>query len=143
MAFEIVEPGSLSTMDPLAEGQVSIAKSGKLTIRKADLDLAGIDHYAMVMADRETFRVGVRAVRGDDERPRSVAVSTVTSGKAKKDSGRRTLNLGRAIKRLDLQPEAVAGRYELVVRGKEGDAMLILNLMPGTGPADKKGKAAQ
>ncbi len=133
MAFEIVAPGALSnTMNPLAEGQCSIAKGGKLTIRKADLDLAGIEHYAIVLADRETFRIGVRAVRGEDERPRSVAVSIVTSGKGKKDSGRRTLSLTRAIKKVDLRPEAVAGRYELIVRGKTSDAMLIISLMPAT-----------
>ncbi len=129
--FEIVEPGHLQPMEPLPEGMVSIAKSGRLTIRQADLEAAGIEHYVIALADRETFRLGLRAVH-DDERMRSVAVSVVTAGKAKRDTSRRSINVARAIRRLGLEPAALAGRYELHPKDVGHETILVLHLMPET-----------
>lgn len=145
MGFEIVEPGHMQMMDPLPQGQASLAKSGKLCAHACDLQLAEIGKHAVVLADRESFRIALRAAREGDE-GRTVAVSIVTASKSKRDSGRRGLNIGRAIRRLDLEPEKCAGRYELHHKGAGRDSLLILNLMPdtaaiGAGKSKPKGAA--
>ena len=141
MGFEIVEPGSWHPMDPLPKGKCSIAKSGKLTAHAEDLAVAEIGKRAVVLADRDSFRIALRAAReGDDSR--SVAVATVT-GKSKRDTGRRGLNVARAIRNVGLEVENVVGRYELMAKGSGRDALLIVNLMPdtaGIGAAKAKAK---
>jgi len=139
MGFVVVEPGWLNTMEPLPEGVASIAKSGKLTARRADLALAAIGHAAVVLADRDSFRLALRAPRGTEE-GKTVAVSTVSTGQAKRDSGRRSINVPRAIRALDLMPEHTAGRYTLNIHGEGASGLLILNLMPET---SGKGKGAK
>jgi len=140
MAFEIVEPGQLCGVDPLPEGMCSIAKSGKLTARQADLDRAGIGAYAIVLADRDTWRIGLRAVR-DGEQAKSVAVTTLMTGKkTPHDTGRRSLNAARAVRSLDLEPEAIRGRYSLDLHGQGRQAVLILNLMEARNKTSKGAK---
>jgi hypothetical protein len=73
MGFEIVEPGVMNLVDPLREGEVAIAKSGKLSLRKSDLAVAQIADRVVVLADRELFRIALRAARDDSERARSEA----------------------------------------------------------------------
>lgn len=142
MAFIIVEPGQRMALEPLAEGQVGIAKSGKCTVRKADLDVAAIDAKAIVMADPDNFRVALRCVRSGEE-SKAVAVSIVWGGSKSKrrDSGKRTLNLARGIRTLCLEPAAVAGRYELTVKGKDREALLIVHVVRGDGV--DKGRGAK
>jgi|GEM_PF-3659956 len=109
--FEVVEPGQFLCKAGLEEGECALGKNGTLTMRKEDLDLVGIEHFAIVLADPENFRIGLRAVR-DGEEQSSVAVSVITR-KNKADSLRRKITVARAIKRLSLTPEACAARYTL------------------------------
>jgi hypothetical protein len=137
MGFEIVKPGELASFDAIEEGQVSISRSGDATFRREDLDLVKIGAYAIVLADPETLRLAVRAPR-DNERLESVAVGVITKGKEKKDAGRRRIRLTRAIKRLDLTCEAVAGRFDLLAK----DDLIIIPLIgmdtKGAKPAGDK-----
>jgi hypothetical protein len=138
MAFEIVEPGLFTPPPPLQEGQASLSKSGKLTVRERDLAMIGVTTAAVALADRELLRLALRAPR-DGEKGKTVAVSIVGSGKAKKDTGRRQVNMIRAIRRLDLLPAATCGRYELTTKGSApGEALLIVGLCDA--PASGKGK---
>ena len=133
MAFEVIEPGKLSFAEPLGEGRCSIGKGGALACRAADLEIVGITHYAIVLADAETTRLALRAVR-DGEQQQSVAVSIVSCGKGAKrhDSGRRRINVLRALRRLAVTAEAAAGRYDFMVKG---DELLIVNLIGEHVPA--------
>ena len=132
MAFEVVEPGVFGLREALPEGQCSVSKCGKLSLRLADLESVGIGHYAIVLADRESLRLAVRGVR-DGEQAQSVAVS-LTAGH-KRDTGRRALNVARAIGRLGLELDAVAGRYDLLTKGEGRDALLIVNFTAERLPA--------
>lgn len=126
MAFEIVEPGATFGKDALTSGTASISRSGRLTVVQEDLELAGIDRTAVVLADPGTLRIALRAPR-EDETAVSVACSPMLTH-AKRDTGRRALNIVRALRRLSLTPEAAAGRYELATKGAGADALLIVNL---------------
>ncbi len=117
MTFELVEPGLFKPVEGLGEGECSLGKNGTLLLRTEDLGLVGISNYAIVLADPETFRVGLRAVR-DGEQQRSVAASVVTR-KGRPVAGRRRININRAIKRLGLTVEACCGRYTLSVHKDE------------------------
>jgi hypothetical protein len=123
--------------DALEKGQASISRSGDGTFRVQDLELAGIKNYAVVLADKETLRLAVRAPR-DNERLDSVAVGIVRKGAAKVDAGRRRIRLARGIKHLDLTPEAVAGRFDLLAK----DDLLILPLI-GTDGSEAKPAGAK
>ena len=118
MSFEIVTPGAFAQVAPLGEGEASIGKNGTLTARADDLAMVGIERYAIVLADPGSLRIGLRGVR-DGEQQQSVACSVITTRKDKSDSGRRRLNVVRAIKRLGLTAEAVCGRYTLNVHKDE------------------------
>jgi hypothetical protein len=110
MAFEIVVPGTFN-FGGIAAGECSIGKSGTLTARFADLILVGVGNYAIVLVDTSTRRIAVRGPR-DGEQANSVSASIIPNAK-KQDSGRRKLNISRALRRLGLDASAVAGRYEL------------------------------
>ncbi|MFH1746180.1 MAG: hypothetical protein ABIG44_03965 [Planctomycetota bacterium] len=129
MSFVIVEPGTFEPVAALAEGEVSLGKRGTLLARVADLELVGIGNYSIILADTSgTLRLALRAVR-DGEQDKSVACGVVTR-KGGADSGRRRINVARAIKRLSLTPEACAGRYQLNVHH---DELLIVNLTGASG----------
>jgi hypothetical protein len=140
VSFEVVPCGRWAPVDPLAEGEVSVCRSGVACFRTEDLVKAGIDRkpWAMVLADAGTLRVAVRAVRSGEEQ-QAVAVSQVTR-KGGADAGRRRINLARAIRHCGLTTAAVAARYNLHVKTKdEGDAgLLIINLTDG--PLGAKGQ---
>jgi hypothetical protein len=78
------------------------------------------------MADGQTMRVALRAVR-DGEQPKSAALTITTAGKGAKkhDAGRRNVLIMRALRRLGVTPEAVAGRYAL---SQHDGSLLILCL---------------
>jgi hypothetical protein len=122
VSFEVVEPGGFGLAPPLPEGEVSISRSGALTAHAKDLEIVGIGNYAIVLADSDTLRVAFRDVR-DGEQQQSVCASVVRR-KSGVDTGRRSINVGRAIKRLGLTNESVAGRYTLNVHKD----LLIVNL---------------
>lgn len=116
MPFEIVEAGNLNA-HALQEGEASIDRRGSLVVRSADLEAVGITNYAIVLADADTRRIGLRAVR-DGEQSISLACSVILTG-SRNDSRRRRTSVLRAIRRLGLTPEAVAGRYTLNVHRDE------------------------
>jgi len=126
MSFEIVEPGRFAPADPLQEGQCSVSKAGKLTLRSADLDKVGVTHCAVVLADRGNLRIALRAVR-DGEQQSSIAVTVIGNHKGK-DTGRRSLSATRALGVPGVKPEAAAGRYDLAMHGDGPEALLIVNL---------------
>ncbi|MGD8450696.1 MAG: hypothetical protein PVJ57_02660 [Phycisphaerae bacterium] len=138
MSFELVESGDFGGGgEALAEGECSLRKGGKLVAHAADLALVNIGNYAMVMADAGTLRIALRAVR-DGEEAKSYACSVVRRAN-KTDSGRREINVLRALHRLNLTPEAVVGRYPLTVKGEGAGGMLIVNLV-GDGAKDPEGE---
>ena len=135
--FELIEPGVMHAANRLPEGWGSIGKSGKLVVHQSDLDLVGIGRQAAVLVDVDTWRVAIRALRPDE---RGVVVSTVTTGKHKRSSGKCYLNIRRAVLRLGLETERIAGRYELSTKGQGADALLMVCLMPDNGLPKTKGK---
>ncbi len=118
MPFVVVEPGAFCFTEPLGEGEVSISRNGTLTARAEDLALVGISKYAIVLADAGTLRLGLRAVR-DGEEQKSRACSVITTGKQKRDSGRRRITVTRALKQLGLKVEDVCGRFTLKMHRDE------------------------
>lgn len=124
MGFEIVEPGTF-LREPIGEGTCSIHRNGTVTFCAADLKLVGMDLYALVLADPGLLRIGLRKPRTADERKQSRAL-TPRSGR-NGQSGHVSIQLGAAIRRLGLKPEAVAGRYDLITK----DDLLILPLASG------------
>lgn len=142
MAFEVVPPGQLCTAEPLPEGQCSIWRDGTLMFHQSDLDLVGVGAYVVVLADTETWRLGLRAVR-DGEQPQSVAVTTVLSKRKRRDTQRRSINVSRALRKLSLDASAVAGRYTLTHKGEGKESLLIVHLMPETVGQSGKGKGAK
>jgi hypothetical protein len=128
LAFEIVEPGTFNFAEPLAVGQCSISKAGRLSCRAEDVRAVGIGHYAIVMADGQTMRVALRVPR-DGEQPKSAALTITTAGKGAKkhDAGRRNVLIMRALRRLGVTPEAVAGRYAL----SQHDGSLLIVCLTG------------
>jgi hypothetical protein len=122
MGFQVIEPGHWKTPDPLAEGEVSVNKEGRIIFRREDLTEAGIEGFCVLLADPMTLRIAVRKPR-EGEAGRSLVVSTI-KGHKDRDSGRRAVNAARGIKALKLDPAACAGRYTLMTK----DELLILGL---------------
>jgi len=140
MTFVIVEPGKWQSPDPLPKGWASLAKSGRLRLYASDLQAAGIKDRAVLLSDRDTWRIALRAAR-DDERERSKPIAICTTGKTKRDTGRRQLMIARAVRTLGLEVEKCSGRFELMRKGTGADALLIITLMPDTGAIGTKAKA--
>lgn len=124
--FEVVEAGSFGPGEPLGEGECSLSRNGTMVLRTEDLELVGIGAYAIVLADCENLRLGLRAVR-DGEQQSSVACSVIRR-KNSDDTGRRRIQITRALRRLGLTAEAVAGRYSLQVHR---DELLFITLAAG------------
>jgi hypothetical protein len=141
MPFEIVEPGSFLQIAPLGEGECTLGKHGTLLARTSDLELVGIGKYAILLADKGSFRIGLRAVR-DGEQQRSMACAVVTTGKGprRRDAGRRRVNVSRAIIACGLEPEAVAGRYTLQVFRDELLFVTLTEAKPVERPATPRRK---
>ncbi len=111
MSFEIVARGVFGCLPPILEGECSIDRGGKLTLLASDLLESSIDREAVLMSDPELMRIALRPVREGEQRL-AVKISPLLRGRT--DSGRRTVNVARAIKRCGLDPKACAGRYELL-----------------------------
>ncbi len=123
MAFEVVPRGQFRPRDGLGEGQVTLDKNGRLLARQEDLSLVQINGSAMVLIDCATLRIALRCCADDGEQDLAVTVSETHKG-GHRDNGRRSLQLGRAIRKLGLEPSACVGRYQL----KTKDNLLILEL---------------
>jgi hypothetical protein len=127
MAFEVIEPGHFIPVKAIESGECRLRPKGELVLRADDLQAVGIEHFAIVMADPATLRIGLRAV-DDGEEQQSMSVTVITRGKSKTDSGRRRISVNRAIKHVGLTPDAVAGSFKL---HKRGDGLLTINLTEG------------
>jgi hypothetical protein len=117
MSFEIVEAGTFRAVEPLSEGECSVSRNGTMTARAEDLATIGVTNYAIILADPETLRIGLRGVR-DGEQMKSVAASMIKR-KSGTETGRRRMNISQALKRLNVTAEAIAGRYTLMNHGDE------------------------
>lgn len=125
MGFEVVPRGERSFAERLPEGFASLSRKGKLTVRKADLELAGISDSAVVLADAGTLRLGLRAPRPDEV---AIAMRVGALGKRPKNV-RCGISVARAVKTLGLTLAAAAGRYELTTKGKGADGLLMVKLV--------------
>ena len=123
MAFVVIEAGTFAPANPLVEGQTSLGRNGTLLAFAKDLARVAISNYAVLLADPDNNRLGLRAVRKGEE---AVAlVCSIVTRKDKSDSGRRRLNVTRALKSLGLKPEDCCGRREWI---KHRDELLYVVL---------------
>lgn len=114
MSFEAVERGKFGSPDgALEEGQVSVLRSGAATCLADDLSLVGITDKVVVLADRSNNRVALRAPN-DDDRPAQIYPVRQILNKGK-PTGRVQVSVLQGIRRLDLEPKALAGRYDMTV----------------------------
>lgn len=114
MSFEAVERGKFGSADgAIEEGQVSVLKSGAATCLVDDLSLVGITDKVVVLADRSNNRVALRAPN-DDDRPAQIYPVRQILNKGK-PTGRVQVSVLQGIRRLDLDPQALAGRYDMTV----------------------------
>ncbi len=124
MSFETVQPGSKSMPEGLRSGQCTIDKSGSLLVLLEDLPLVDIDTRAVVLADADNQRLAIRAPR-EGENALAVQVRPVYARRNKRESGRRRITIGHALRAMGLTPAQVAGRYELSTH----DDLLIVHLV--------------
>ena len=117
MSFVVIKAGTFAPANPLVKGQTSLGRNGTLLAFAEDLARVGITNYGILLADPDNSRLGLRAVREGEEQG-SVACSVVMR-KGRGDSGRRRVNVGRALKALDLKPEDCCGRREWIPHGNE------------------------
>jgi hypothetical protein len=110
--FEVVAKKTFRLPEPLAEDAISIQRSAVATLRLEPLAMIGVTDRAVVLADPELMRIGIRRPT-EDEADIAFAVHTLRS-KAGKDSRRRHVNLTPAIRRLGIEPREVGGRYTLM-----------------------------
>jgi len=136
MAFVVHERPAFHWADPIPEGQASIDKTGTLTIRTEDLALVHIEDAAIVLTDELTMRIALRAARGN-ERAKAYTVFKVFRAAKKLDPKWRRIGLGGVIKAMNLEPAAVAGRYELTTK----ENLLIVNLTGADGDENGEEKA--
>lgn len=132
VGYDVVPRGTWQAAEKLPEGWASLQKSARLTLHTADAALVGITSAAVVLADAAALRVALRAPRPGEE---SIAMCVSTEKGKGGASGRCAVNLSRAVHRLGLDGAAVAGRYELSVKGEGPDGLLILSLSDPT-PAE-------
>lgn len=119
MAFVMYEPPESSMINPIGEGECSIAKSGTAMFRPEDLAIVGITDAATILIDTGNLRIGFRKATAD-------ALKAV---RVKSVGARSKINLNGVLKALSLDAAVAKGRYALTV--KESDGILILNLGDG------------
>ena len=127
MSFEVYEPNAFNFPEALSEGEVAIDKVGNVTLRKADLDSVGISDQAVVMVDKDTKRVAIRAPQGNKD-VKTLSVHTVKR-KGGSATDRRKVYLSGAMRRLGLEGSHLKGRRELMIKGDVSDGLLIINLV--------------
>jgi hypothetical protein len=130
MAFTVVGYRSLR-LAKVREHYASLGKSGLASIAVADLEAVGVKSRAVVLADADTFRLGLRA-------PRSGEADTAATVGGKGKDKRRSVNLTPALRTLGVKPAEVAGRYAVAVHREDKQPVLLaLNLerpkRPGKG----------
>lgn len=125
MGFQVVKAGSgrPESFRPLGEGEISIGKSGMATLHADDLELVQIvGDRCVLLADPEHMRLGLRVPAGSE--PTVPVRKALTSGKKKRDTGRRIINVLPALREMRIEPAKISGRY--AIRTK--DNLLIVNL---------------
>ncbi len=112
MPLELVEPGLFQLKPKLAEDEASLSKSGELTLRAETWGLVNGGERAAVLIDKELLVLCIRPGReGEKTYPMHPLLN-----KKKKPTGKVQANVARAVKRLALTTEAVAGRWPLSVK---------------------------
>ena len=114
MGFEVFTP--LMGPKGVQPGQVNLCANGHITIHKADLDATGISDLAVVMVDKQTFRVALRKRRDSDP---------VVKVKLTKNRGAGKLNIAGAVKLLGIEPTKL--RLDL---SRRDDLLVIQFPMP-------------
>ncbi len=130
MSWTHVPAGEFKSVARLEEGQCTLTRSGAATFRLGDLALIGVSDRVSVFVDQANFRIGFkRPTEVDLDGAYRVSIARAFSNakrsQANADTGRRTVNIGRALKLLGVDPRVVAGRYDLSCKD---DAILILSL---------------
>jgi len=121
VAFEIVQPGAF-VQARMERGEVSLGKTGQLSLRAEDCEQVSIRDRCVILADSGTLRIALRAA--DDGEAEFAARVQVVRGHKRRDSGRRAVNVMRALRQLGLVAAAVRGRYQLTQK----DSLLIVAL---------------
>ena len=123
MGFEIIQPGAF-VQARMERGQISLGKTGQLWLCAEDCEQVSIRDRCVILADSGTLRIGLRAA--DHGEVEFAARVGIVKGRKCRDSGRRCINVARALRQLGLEVEAVRGRYQLAQK----DNLLILALCP-------------
>lgn len=115
MSFELAEPGR-GGFPRLPVGSATMHKSGKLSFTLEDMRRIGLgpnSKAAATLVDPGTWRVAIRPKR-DGERGFALTGKGLTRGVA----------IGSVLRRIGIDPQKVAGRYEVTLV----DDMLIIIL---------------
>jgi hypothetical protein len=110
VALELVRPGAFIQRDPLEEGWVSLGADGSALFNTSDLDVVGIKERAVILIDREGFRVALRAPRSGED-AFAVRVTPLRKGKGGKrvDQRKRRITIAAALRELGIDPKLKAG----------------------------------
>jgi hypothetical protein len=127
MGFEFVPSGEWKAGPRLESGFAALGRDARLTLHAEDLRLVGIFDEAAVCADPDTLRIGLR-VPTEAERPRARRVGVVKAARHGRDTGRRTIDVRKALQRIRLDPRQVNGRYEVSVKGEGLGGILIVHI---------------
>lgn len=133
--FELFVPVSRRTTG-IKPGTASLSRNGRLALSGRDLSNLGITgSAAAVLIDRDSSRLGVRAIRSAENNLDEPGVTLKWS----KTRTSASLPVAQALDLLGCDPELVAGRYELLV--KEGVAIVHLTSGLQSGQPKMAGKA--
>lgn len=135
MAFEVCTPGKFRPTAALDESEGALSPKGSLTVRAEALEAIGAGAELVVLADAGSLRIALRRPR-DGEGQLAVGVAVVKSGTRATD--RRRITITAALRKLSLEPAAVAGRYQLTTH----EDLLIVNLAGETSAA-RDGRGAR
>jgi len=125
MSFEVYQPKHSSFGNSLRDGECSIHRNGTVLVQREELDLVGIGDKVTVLVDGATMRIAFRKPRPDEED--SAIRLKHMKNKHGAPGSRCHINIAGAICAMQLEPEAVAGRYEPTTK----EDLLIINLTDG------------
>lgn len=132
MSFEAYIPSTRGRRQGIHPGECSIGRNGVLAISSHDLTKVGIRNQAVMLIDRQTCRIALRAPATDHLDHIVVTISGKPTAQT-----RRCASARGALRAIGIDPAACAGRHPLEVKLSGGPPMLIVNLLD----AAKKQKA--
>ncbi len=140
MAFVVVKKGAWGKAPPMPAHECRLNSSGSLVLQAEALARAGINGEAVVLADAGALRIAVRAPRADDASDERVAVRQAKSKATGAATSLRQVSVTSALRALQVKPEEVSQKYELVTK----DDLRIVQLMlkPGVRKLAKRPAAS-